>query len=219
MGFFSDLFGSSQRNDYAQAAAQMQSDIAGANKKAMSTLDTGLTKASEFYQPFRQQGLAGFNQYADAVGVNGAEGYNRAFQNFNADPFAAGAQDASNNALGRMFRQYNARGMGDSGAARLATSRAASEQYNQRVSDYRNRLMGLGQQGYDASNVLGNLTYGNAGQKASIQAGQGQQMAQITGNLANATAQSRTAGVNNVLGLVGNLGGSMFKAAGMGMFG
>jgi len=219
MSFFGDLFGSSQRKDYAQAAQDMQAQIAGANKKAMGTLDTGLTKASEFYQPFRQQGLSGFNQYADAIGVNGTQGYNRAFQTFNSDPFRAGEQEATNNSLNALMQKYNARGMGDSGASRLAAGRVASERYGQHVADYRNRLMGLGQQGYDASNVLGNLTYGNAGQKASIQAGQGQQMAQITGNLANATAQSRTQGVNNVLGLVGNLGGSMFKMAGAGMFG
>lgn len=215
MGFFSDLFGKSQRNDYAQAAEQMQAQIAGANKKAIGTLDSGFNAASEYYKPFQQAGLKGFNLYGDAIGANGAEGYGRAFQTFNQDPFAAGAQDASNNALLKLLRQYNARGMGDSGASRLATSRVASEQYNQRVNDFRNRLMGFGQQGYDAAGALGNLTYGNAGAKASIQAGQGQQLAQITGNLANATAASRTAGVNNILGLVGNVAGTAAKLMGM----
>lgn len=212
MGFFSDLFGKSQRRDYENADRQMRGEIAAGNAQAVGALDTGFDKAAGYYQPFRDQGLRGYDQYADAIGINGADGYGRAKTAFDADPFAVGEQSAADNALMRMFRGYNAQGMGNSGANRAAVSRAASDRYGQRVTDYRNRLMGLGQQGYDASGALGAMAYNTGAQKAGIHSGQGQQFAQMTGNLANATAQSRTQGVNNLLGGLGMLGGTVINA-------
>jgi len=209
MGFFSDFFGGGKGDIQAASDAAM-AQLAAGKRKARKDITGGYDSAFAQLTPYDDKG-AGFGLYKDSIGANGAEGYQRAFANFNLDPFLAGEQGAADNALMGIFKRYNAGGMGNSGANRLAVSRAAQERYGQNVAGYRQRLAGLGQTGLgvaqtqagmytDKGNTLGNLEYGY-----------GQQAASNTINTANAMAAAQQAGANNLLGLLG----TGVKAAGL----
>lgn len=201
-GFFSNFFGGGGGKDIKKGAAAAQQQLAGAKRTARADISGGYDSALAGFAPYDDKG-AGYGLYKDSIGANGAEGYSRALTNFQADPFLQGEQAAGDNALNRIFRQYNAGGLGNSGINRLATTRAAQERYGGQVEGYRNRLAGLGQTGLgiaetkaglytDRGNTLGNLEYGF-----------GQQSAANTINTANALAASKAQGANNLLNLLG----------------
>lgn len=209
MSFLDGFFGGGGSDLQAASDAAMR-QLSGGKKRAKGEINTGYDSAQGALSPY-DDGGASFNLYKDSIGANGEEGYGRALTNFNADPFLAGEQGAADNALTNLFRSYNANGMGNSGANRLATSRAAQERYGSNVSNYRNRLAGLGNTGLgvagtraglytDKGNTLGNLEYGY-----------GQQLAGNTINTANAMAAQKSQGANNLLGLLG----TGVKAAGL----
>lgn len=213
MSFFGDLFGGkSGVNAANQAADAQRSAITAGYGQARSSMTEGYGQADQILSGYEKPGQAAYGQYADAIGVNGQPGYGRAFQNFNADPFQAGSNAYANDILQRQFRQYNARGMGDSGANRAALAYAGQRMYDQRVSDYRNRLMGLGQQGMqiggqragyavDKGNRLGDMAVGENTAYGNIEA-------QRQGNI----YQARQQGMNNLMGGLSFLGGSAIKA-------
>src|SRR5579872_4740530 len=115
MGLF-DLFSTGPANDAAQA------QIAGLNagfNQANNIINTGLGNATTTFNnaasPFQSLfnlGLGGANAYADASGANGAAGYARALQNFQADP---GYQFALNQGTDNVLRNQAATGQLGSG--------------------------------------------------------------------------------------------------------
>jgi hypothetical protein len=196
MSFFADLFGGKSGVKAANAAAEAQQ---AANARARTDLTDAYTRAGGRIDPYAQAGARGFEQYNDAIGVNGAQGYQNALTNFNADPFRAGAQDASDRAIRGTFRAYNGRGMGNSGAAGTAVGRVASDRYAADVADYRNRLSGAGQMGWQAAQT-----------QAGLDTGQGQALSGNSMNVGNIEAnrlmqgyQAKQQGMNNIMSAVG----------------
>lgn len=201
MAFFSDLFGGkSGINAANQAAAAQQA----ANDKARGDITTGYGAAQGRYTPYAESGQRGFNAYNDAIGVNGAEGYGRAKANFDADPFRQGENDYTNLLTRNMFRRYNGQGMGNSGASGAAVARVGAERYGQQVADYRNRLQGQGQMGFQAANAQAGLDTGQAQALSGNSMNQGNIEAQRLGNI----YQAKTQGMNNLMSGLGFLGGA-----------
>lgn len=199
MSFFADLFGGKSGKQAANAAAEAQ---AAANARARGDLQAGYSQARERINPLMQTSQRGFDAYNDAIGVNGAQGYGRAKATFDADPFRAGEQDATNLAIRDTFRRYNSRGMGNSGASGAAVGRVGAERYGAQVADYRNRLAGAG-----------NLAPQLAQTMAGYDVGEGQALSGNSMNVGNIEASrlmqgyaAQQQGMNNLLGVIGGAG-------------
>jgi hypothetical protein len=199
-GFFSDFLGKSQQKDLANSKAQADAALGQGYGTAQGNYKT----AQGMYDPYRQQGQQANALYGNALGLNGVDAQKAFGANFAAsDPFRQQNADFANNSL---MRQYNARGMGNSGTAALATQRASLERGSQDYNNYLNRLQGQGQQGFQATGAQAGLEQG----MGDLAYGYGQQQAGNAINYGNALAQSRSIGVNNLMGM----GGLALKAAG-----
>lgn len=166
------------------------------------------------------------SMYGDALGAHGL-GAQQAFgANYAAsDPFRAANEDRANNTL---MRGYAARGMMDSGEARLASARASEQRGSQDYGSYLDRLMGLSSQGAQIhqnqagmQQSAGQMRYGygqdlagnNAG-RGNLYVGQGNTLAGMATdnantlagnriNYGNARTQAANSGVNNLMNLAG----------------
>ncbi len=210
--------------------------------QAGDALDTGQREARGYLDPYTTAGSDANTMYRNALGMNGAAAQEGFGQNYAAsDPFRA--QNAGF-ATEQIMRAMNARGMSGSGAAAEAVARQnlmrGSEDYN----NYLNRLSGVRDSGQSAATNMASMAGQFAGQRANLRTGladartraygaqaenatnrgnalsnlsygNAQQMAGQRIGLGNALAESKSAGVNNLLGL----GGMALKATGWGGFG
>ena len=206
------------------------------NAIAQNALTQGRDAATGYLDQYIQGGGRANALYDNALGVNGVQAQRDFGNNYAAsDPFRAQNANFANEQL---MQVLNARGLSGSGYAGQAVAdqslRRGSEDYN----NYLNRLQGQGQQGFNASsqaaqfqnnygqnranqaNTYAQMNTGIRGQigqnytdrgnaLATLNYGYGQQKANNATNLANSLAASRTAGVNNLMGL----GGLALKAA------
>jgi hypothetical protein len=202
MGFFQDLLGGSQRKDMANAKAQADGFLQQGYDGAMGSYQAGQAR----FDPYAQSGQKANSMYENALGLNGVEAQQSFGQNYAvSDPFRQQNADFANNAL---MRQYNARGMSNSGAANLGVARASLERGSQDYQQYLTRLQGQGQQGFQATAAQGQFDQGMGDLKFNY----GNARAGNAINYGNALAQGRTNGVNNILNGAGTLFGSAFKA-------
>lgn len=186
MGFFSDLFGSSARDD-----------IRAASKKANQHLDAGFADATKRYdegydlfQPYAERGEEGAQAYRNAL-LGTPEQKQALFNSYSSDPGQMGALGLESNAL---LRKFNAAGSGTGGGRLgLAGARVAQEGWN----NYLNRLSGLGDTGLQATNNQSNIRIGQGDLRWNL-AGTKAGNAINTGS---AVANTRTTGINNILGL------------------
>lgn len=215
MGILDDFLGKSAGRAATDAENTLGLANARGGRRYRENVNAGYDRADSYLQPYAQQGQRGYDLYADSIGVNGADGYGRAFNTFNADPFRTGMQDAANRENDRIFRRYNP--TGQTGTANLAVARATSDRYAQDVADYRNRLMGFGNQGLQV-----------AGQRAGMAVNQGQDIGNSwqqqminAGNIAASGIQQRSnarmMGTNNLMQGLGALGGTAISAFSGGM--
>lgn len=192
MGFFQDLLGSSQRKDLKQAKAQ-----------ADTALQTGTQQGNAYYdaatgtlQPFVQGGTQANDLYLNAIGVNGQDAQQQVQDNFLTDPFRAQNGQLADEAL---VRSLNARGASRGGLAALAVSRANLERGSEDYNNWLNRLQGASTQGASAAGAQAGVQTG----QGDLNFGAGQQKAANAINYGNAMAQSRSIGINNILGIAG----------------
>ena len=229
-------------NQAGNFLSQMGQGVGAAYDKAGSALNTGENKALGYLNPYIQSGGQANTLYGNALGLNGQAAQQNFGQNYAAsDPFRNQNQDMANESL---MRVLNARGLSGSGYAGEAVARQSLARGSEDYNNYLNRLSGVRDSGQQAStnaaqlsgnfaqqraglatdrlgaqnqaygaqaanatnrgNALSELTYGNAQQMAGQRIG-----------LGNSLAQSKSAGINNLLGL----GGAALKASGYGGYG
>jgi len=125
--------------------------------------------AIEYYRPYATTGGKAFDMYADAIGVNGDEGYQRAVGSYRASP---GYERRVSGATDAVARKQSALGaLGSGNTMQAITDRAsylADEDYDQHLS----RLDGMGKMGYAATGSMADLTRGIG--DLSAQQGQGE---------------------------------------------
>ena len=185
--------GTSQQKDLKASKAAADSALSQGYTGAMGDYKT----AQGMYDPYVKQGQQANSMYGNALGLNGVDAQKSFGANYAAaDQFREQNADFANNAL---MRQYNAKGMGNSGTAALATQRASLERGSQDYNNYLNRLQGQGQQGFQATGAQAGLQQG----MGDMTYGYGQQRAGNEINYGNALAQSRSTGINNILGVAG----------------
>lgn len=231
--------GYDQAGDFLSQAGK---GIGAAYDQAGNALDTGESKATGYLDPYIQSGGRANALYGDALGLNGTGAQSAFGANYAAsDPFRA--QNA-NFATEALMKSLNARGMSGSGYAGEAIARQSLARGSEDYGNYLNRLIGVRDSGQNAANnaasIAGNFAqqraglatdrlgsqnqmYGAQAQNATdrgnalsnLSYGNAQQMAGQRIGLGNALAESKSAGINNLLGL----GGMALKATGWGGYG
>lgn len=209
------------RSNYGQARRAIGTGVNRASDTTRSYLD----KSTGYISPYMQQGQEANSLYGQHLGLQGAEAQREAVQGYMQDPFREFNDRQTQNAI---MRRYNAAGMLDSGASRLASARALQETGTRDYQGYLDRLAGLGSQGgqfarqaaslaANAGSQIGGYQYGGGhsraniyGQQAGLADNLGRTLADLDlgeyGTLAsnrinqgNALAESRGAGLNNLL--------------------
>jgi hypothetical protein len=188
------------RGDLTGVAQQSNAALGGGLQNAVASLQNPMStyvhlygqgdrflgdagqQADAYYQPLGAGANAGFSQYGDAAGVNGAEGQARARQNFQTGPGYNFARDEAMNAA---TRGANAAGMTASGNTMDALSRLGNNLANQEWGSYVNRL----------SPYL-SLAPSIAGQRAGIATNTAAQRAGLGENFSNRLGQTQSALAN-----------------------
>lgn len=202
MGFFDAFTGKSQAKDIKRANAEATGYVNQGFDRAEGAVGQARTAAQGYFQPYADSGKQFNALYNDALGVNGADGGQRAQAAYTAgrSPYLDDMMQRNENAL---MKRYNSMGRSFSGASALAAARARTEAEGQGYDSWLSRI---GQQQGQGLQV--------AGQQAGIEQGYGQQMSDLaTGrggtlagnsiNYGNAMAATRGIGINNLLNIAG----------------
>lgn len=207
MSFLADLFGgkSGQRAANDAAAASAAYTNTGYTRQR-EELGKGYGAADTILQGYEQPGQQAYGLYADAIGVNGADGYGRAKTAFDADPFRAGQQDATQRAIQSMFRRYNP--SGQTGTQMAAVGRVGSDIYGQQVDGFRSRLAGLGQQGAQFGTARAGNAISQGQEMGGSYLGQNNQLGSIEANRIQGVQAAKNQGMNNLMQGLGFIGGA-----------
>jgi hypothetical protein len=214
--------------------SQAGSGINAGYNQAGNALNQGQSQAMGLLDPYIQSGRDANGLYGDALGLNGVQDQQDFGANYAAsDPFR---QQNSNFATEDLMRSLNARGMSGSGYAAEAVAQQSLRRGSEDYQNYLSRLSGVRDSGQQAATNGAQIAGNFAGQRAGLATGRAeaqgniygarasnatgrgnalstlsygnaQQMANQRMGLANATASSRTQGVNNILGGLSTLGG------------
>lgn len=191
MVFFSNFFGDDSRKDLAKA-----------DKKATGFLDRGYNQqtqrydqAAGMYDPYVSEGRAASTRYNSLLGLNGADAATGAYDDLASLPMFQGQLATESNALAR---NLNARGMGGGGTAALAGQRV----FQQTAGNWLDRYRDAGRQGFEATNQGANIRMG----QGDAAMGYGATRANQAIGYGNALSQTRSAGLNNLVGLIGAAG-------------
>ena len=203
MSFFNDFMGKSQQKDLSNANQQAQGYLSSGLNNATSSYNSGADKAQGYYGAYAQNGNNANALYGNAIGLNGQGNQQSAYQTYQQNPFLQAQQGSSDRAIYNQFQRYNAQGMGNSGMSRLATARTAQDNERTNQTDWLNRLQGLQGQGLQVAGQQAGIEQNRGQYLGDLQSGYGQQMAGNAINFGNATAASRSTGINNLLGLAG----------------
>lgn len=220
MSFFSGLTGGKQRDDMAAGHTAYRDALGAGTAAAKGHQRQGYNNALSRFQPYSQMGEQGrgdYGLYRNSIGLGGQDGYDQAFETFEADPFKDYRNQNVGNVLRDSFRRYNSGGMANSGANMLAQGRIGAEYAQRDVDDFRNRLQGAGQygaqMGYGADAAMAGLDQSHYNALASDQLNLSNAEAQSHIGLAGHDAQTRGLGMNNMM----RLGGMALDAASMAM--
>lgn len=220
MAFFSDMFGGKSAIKTANDAAASTANYVNAGyDKANAATNDAYTAATGRINPYATQGQQANTMYNDAIGVNGAGGYQKSFANFNADPFRQGENDYTNLLTRNMFRRYNGQGMGNSGASGAAVARVGAERYGQQVADYRNRFQGAGQMGWNAAQYGANLDTQHGGDMSQQALGRNTALANTETNRLMGIQQARDNANKNIMTAVGGAANLLMRGFTPGMGG
>jgi hypothetical protein len=181
--------GSSAKKDIRRAKAESDRALKEGYDQAQGFNE----QAYDLFNPLTQQATGDQNTYRQAIGLGTPDEQKVAQDRFFNDPAQSAILGQQTNAL---LRKYNAGGSGTGGGRlALAGARVGNEQYG----NWLNRLGGLGDK-------AGAYT----SQQAGIRQGQGETAwgygatrAGSAINAGNAMAQSRSVGINNLLGIAG----------------
>lgn len=204
MGFVSSFFGKDQRRDLEAGYADSQRRLDDGRAESVGHLVAGRDRAVNAIAPYMQAGQRGQTAYENTLGLNGDAARQQQFSYWQADPAMAHRNNNNMLQMQALLRKYNAGPQGvNSGAATLGAGRLATEQFNNDWGGYLDRLMRLGQQGGQYAGQAGQWEYGTGHALSGNADTYANTSAANRINIANAMAQSRSTGINNLLGLAG----------------
>lgn len=209
MSFFGDLFGGKSGINASNNAAEAAAAYASAGgKKYREEVGKGYTSADNTLSGYEAAygGQQGARLYSDSLGINGAEGGQRAQAAYQAgrNPYLAYEQQQ---AVDLLNRKNNAGGMRWSGTNALAGARASMGLGYQDNQAWQNRLQGNAQM----AGAYGQQRAGNAvaqGQDmGNSWQNQNNALANIETNRQMGIAQAKAQGMNNLMSGIGGLAG------------
>lgn len=215
MGFFDDFFGDSQREDIERGAAKSREEIDRGLNNYIDTRTKYLDRSLSEYDPYSTVGQTGVDSLAllkDALGVGGGEAQSSFYNNLMQDPAFTAQRDAGVQA---MDASAAARGLLRSGGQNRDLYTFGNRLFGDFANNRLSQLSGLTGQALGtgmgvAGARSGLLTDAGTG-IADARFGAGQLFANNATNTANAMAQSRSTGINNILGFI-NAGANVAKA-------
>ena len=132
------------RDAFTAWLPQAQGAVNGAADTALGRLG----EAGDLYQPAYDRGEQAGGIYSDSLGLNGAEGNQRARDTFQTGPGYEWQRDQASDLAAR---KASALGIAGSGNTLAALTSLGSNLANQEYGSWQNRLMGLGVQGQQAA--------------------------------------------------------------------
>jgi hypothetical protein len=214
MGFFDDFMGYSQRDD-----------LQNASQSANSYLDRGLTSFTDISKEYADKALGQFSALdpyinagndslsllRNALGLNGQDAGKSFFQNLMQDPAFIAQRDAGVDAADASAAS---RGMLRSGGQQRDLFSFGNRFFGDFANNRMGQLTGLFNTGAgintSATGAKAGLLSGLGDNLANAELGTNQLKASGATGLGNAMAQSRSTGINNLLG-VGNMLAGFFK--------
>lgn len=212
MSFFGDFFGQGQKKDLRAGYNDSRDMLQDGYDQGRRDIGGYFNKGMGFLSPYMEGGGRANALYLDYLGANGPEAQQKAFASFQNDPGFQQQMQAGVNALDN---SATARGGLYSGAAMKGVAQYGQQFQRQAFNDRMGQLGGAAQQGQQAGIAGAGLASQTGGQLGNMAFGFGQQNAANRINYANALAQNRNVGINNLMGGLG-LG---LKAFGFGGFG
>lgn len=196
--------GQKSRSDINTASDQAQGYVRQGAADSNALVNAGRDQAIGYVDPYMKGGQAGQTAYENTLGLHGQDARQQQFQTGYLDsPEFKYFQNANLAANTASWHRWNASPQGaNSGSAMLAASRAQLERFNQDYGNYQNRLQGLGQQGYGASQFAGQTAYGAGVQTGNTTGSAYNALAQNAINKGSALSNSYV-GWNNFMGLLG----------------
>jgi hypothetical protein len=165
------------RDTYNQGLGNQVSSINEGTDSAISRLDS----ASALYRPAYDRGEKAGSVYSDSLGLNGAEGNQRAVNSFQTGP---GYQFEVDQATNAAARKASALGMGASGNTLTALATLGQNLANKEYGGWQDRLKGVSDQGMQAAGGMANI----ASQQAGYDYGRGQSLSGVYGQNAQNVA-------------------------------
>lgn len=197
MPSFLGTFTGANQKRYADEAYQKSSQA------LQQGFDQGSGYVTDYYNkgradldPYAQQGQRASGLLGRYLGLDGADAQRQQMQQYaGGDPFRQFNED---NGLKALMRQFNGRGMMDSGNARLAMSRAQLERGSQDYNNYITQLLGMNQSGQGAANQLAQMAQNTGGLLGQMRTGLGNSQAQNAIQYGNAKAAADSILTNNL---------------------
>ena len=221
MGLFDIFGGGSTSGATDQAINQLWAGNRAYNYAGNASQDLlrqYLGNATNYLEPYYDTGVAAQKQYAGALGVPGVPSYDPSAMVRNTPGYQFGLSQGND----AMNAQLSAQGMYGSGPQREAAQKFGQNYgmnyYNQLMS----QLAGLGSQGMQAGNQIGQWNMGTGKDIAGIQLGMGQNAQNTMATGAGMEMQSAIQDANNQkantlgwLGVGANFLGNLMSAGGM----
>jgi hypothetical protein len=165
------------RDTYATGLNDQVSSINEGTDSAISRLG----QAADLYRPAYARGEQASGVYSDSLGLNGAEGNQRAVNSFQAGPGYQWQVDQASKAAGN---KASALGIAGSGNTLTALATLGSNLANQEYGGWQDRLKGVSDQGMQAAGGIAGLT----SQQAGYDYGRGQSLSNAYGQNAQNVA-------------------------------
>lgn len=127
------------------------SSIFGGGKSVSSSQNQAYGTLSKDFAPTISTGTGATNQIANMLGLNGAQGQNQAFQNWQN---STGYQFGLNQGMQSINGNAAAQGLLNSGATAKALNTYGQNYANTQYGNYMNQLTGLAGQGLQAGGLL-----------------------------------------------------------------
>ena len=225
MSLWGAFTGSDARRYATDAYNRNSREMQTGYDRSMGYQGQGYQSAVNRLSPYAQAGQQGQQAYTNLLGLNGQQAQQGARQGYDGwNPYLSNDISMADKAISRRSASM---GQMDSGLNALARNRSAMGMGTQDFYNYNNHLQGLGQQGFQAANMLAGYDQNNAAQRIAIENALRNGNVQNSTQFGNAQAQAGQGALNNVLGIAGlglsafmpGVGGRSAIGNMMGMFG
>jgi hypothetical protein len=202
MGIFDAFTGKAQAKDLKRANNDATAEVNRGYDRAEGYIGDANTSAQGFLQPFAEGGQRYNALYQDALGINGAEGGQRAASAYSAgrSPYLDQMMARTENAL---LKSSNARGLNNSGAGALAAARARTDAEGAGYNDWLGRIGAQQGQGLQVAGQQAGIATGYGDRMSDLATGRSGTIAANRINYGNAQAATRGIGINNLLSIAG----------------